>query len=80
MVDAVQFAGIDGQHVELLPARVVMSVYACDLLIAGGAGADGNSGNSTGNTTSIAPRLVEAISTVGPVSAAIQATDNFQLY
>ena len=29
MSDALSFAEVDGQHVELLPARTVMSMFAC---------------------------------------------------
>ncbi len=38
MSDAVSFAKIDGQHVELLPARTVMSMFS-----AGGCGCGGHS-------------------------------------
>ncbi|MGH3783892.1 MAG: hypothetical protein ACRDRO_25555 [Pseudonocardiaceae bacterium] len=44
MSDALSFAEIDGQHVELLPARTVMSMFkAC---CGGGEGGDG--GNAQG--------------------------------
>ena len=43
MSDALSFAEIDGQRVELLPARTVMSMFS-----AGGAGRGGNGG--TGGT------------------------------
>jgi hypothetical protein len=39
MSDALSFAEIDGQHVELLPARTVMSMFST-----GGAGRGGNGG------------------------------------
>jgi hypothetical protein len=45
MSDAVNFAQIDGQHlVELLPARAVMSIYACSIIGDHGSGANGNGG------------------------------------
>ena len=48
MSDALSFAEIDGQHVELLPARTVMSTYTmggcCD-----GGGGDGGHGGAGGS-------------------------------
>ena len=44
MSDAVSFAEIDGQHVELLPARTVMSMHAGF----GGIGAGGPGGPGQG--------------------------------
>ncbi|MDQ3761469.1 MAG: hypothetical protein M3460_07140 [Actinomycetota bacterium] len=43
MSDALSFAEIDGQHVELLPARTVMSMFA-----AGGGGKGGDGGDGFG--------------------------------
>ena len=43
MSDALSFAEIDGQRVELLPARTVMSVFAT-----GGTGIGGPGGKGTG--------------------------------
>jgi hypothetical protein len=43
MPDAVSFAEIDGQRVELLPARTVMSLFATG---GGGNGGTGGSGGS----------------------------------
>ncbi|MGH3754252.1 MAG: hypothetical protein ACRDRP_16465 [Pseudonocardiaceae bacterium] len=40
MSDALSFAEIDGQHVELLPARTVLSLFSAG----GGAGRGGNGG------------------------------------
>ncbi|MCU1611550.1 MAG: hypothetical protein JWM45_3466, partial [Pseudonocardiales bacterium] len=40
MSDALSFVEIDGQHVELLPARTVMSLFA----LAGGDGGNGGNG------------------------------------
>jgi hypothetical protein len=40
MSDALSFAEIDGQHVELLPARTVMSMFTLD----GGNGGDAQGG------------------------------------
>jgi hypothetical protein len=40
MSDALSFAEVDGQHVELLPARTVMSLFNTG----GGAGRGGNGG------------------------------------
>ncbi|MGA9689890.1 MAG: hypothetical protein WBR33_00225, partial [Pseudonocardiaceae bacterium] len=45
MSDALSFAEIDGQHVELLPARTVMSMFS-----AGGDGG-GRGGNGGGGGT-----------------------------
>jgi hypothetical protein len=47
MPDAVSFAEIDGQHVELLPARTVMSVF----VRGGGGGANGGTGGAGGGGT-----------------------------
>ncbi|MEO7195754.1 MAG: hypothetical protein ABIZ05_13215 [Pseudonocardiaceae bacterium] len=46
MSDALSFTEIDGQHVELLPARTVMSLFAAggDTHNAGGAGGQGRGG------------------------------------
>ncbi|MEO7195756.1 MAG: hypothetical protein ABIZ05_13225 [Pseudonocardiaceae bacterium] len=43
MSDALSFAEIDGQHVELLPARTVMTLFA-----AGGHNEGGNGGQGRG--------------------------------
>lgn len=42
MSDALSFAEIDGQHVELLPARTVLSLFS----LAGDSGTSGTSGTS----------------------------------
>jgi hypothetical protein len=42
MSDALSFAEIDGQHLELLPARTVMSTFA----MGGGDGGTGGAGGS----------------------------------
>ena len=44
MSDELSFADIDGQHVELLPARTVLSLF-----MAGGSGGDGGAGGAGGN-------------------------------
>ena len=44
MSDALSFAEIDGQHVELLPARTVLSLVAM-----GKGGGDGGAGGPGGN-------------------------------
>jgi hypothetical protein len=44
MSDALSFAEIDGQHLELLPARTVMSLFAVK-----GGGGDGGRGGAGGN-------------------------------
>jgi hypothetical protein len=44
MSDALSFADIDGEHVELLPARTVMSVCGC-----GESGGDGGTGGNGGS-------------------------------
>ncbi len=45
MSDAVSFVEIDGQHVELLPARTVLSMFA---LAGGNGGAGGPGGHGSG--------------------------------
>jgi len=51
MSDALSFVEIDGQHVELLPARTVMSMFH-----AGGNGGSGGSGvASAGDQSAVAP-------------------------
>lgn len=42
MSDVLSFAEIDGQHVEMLPARTVMSTFATSCC--GGDGGDGGAG------------------------------------
>jgi hypothetical protein len=44
MFDALSFAEIDGQHVELLPARTVMSMFVVKGGGDGGAGGNGGKG------------------------------------
>jgi hypothetical protein len=44
MSDSLSFAEIDGQHVELLPARTVMSMF----VVKGGGGGDGGKGGNGG--------------------------------
>jgi hypothetical protein len=47
MSDALSFAEIDGQHVELLPARTVMTLFrACGCGESGGNGGTGGNGGS----------------------------------
>jgi hypothetical protein len=43
MSDALSFAEIDGQHVELLPARTVLSLFSA------GGGGDGGQGGAGGD-------------------------------
>ena len=43
MFDALSFAEIDGQHVELLPARTVLSLFATGGSRNGGSGGPGGS-------------------------------------
>jgi hypothetical protein len=45
MSDALSFVEIDGQHVELLPARTVMSMFSLD---GGDGGYGGNGGSAQG--------------------------------
>jgi hypothetical protein len=47
MSDALSFAEIDGQHVELLPARTVMSMF----VVGKGGGGDGGKGGAGGKGT-----------------------------
>jgi hypothetical protein len=52
MSDALSFAEIDGQHVELLPARTVLSLFSaggCGCGGHGGGGGDGGTGGNGGN-------------------------------
>ena len=44
MSDGLSFAEIDGQHVELLPARTVLSMFS-----ASGCGCDGGTGGAGGD-------------------------------
>jgi hypothetical protein len=46
MSDALSFAEIDEQHLELLPARTVMSMFSVDCGCGGGEG--GNGGDAQG--------------------------------
>jgi hypothetical protein len=48
MSDALSFAEIDGQHIELLPARTVMSRFSAHGCEAGDGGTGGNGGNAQG--------------------------------
>lgn len=47
MSDGLSFAEIDGQHVDLLPPRTVLSVYACGC--GDGDGSDGGQGGDGGH-------------------------------
>lgn len=49
MSDALSFADIDGQHVELLPARTVMSMFRACGCGGGESGGDGGTGGNGGN-------------------------------
>ncbi|MDQ2880604.1 MAG: hypothetical protein M3Y48_04915 [Actinomycetota bacterium] len=48
MSDALSFAVIDGQHVELLPARTVMSMFSMGGCEAGDGGTGGAGGTAQG--------------------------------
>jgi hypothetical protein len=48
MSDTVNFAELDGQHVELLPPRTVLSMFSAD---GGGLTSDGAPGIGTANVT-----------------------------
>ena len=48
MSDALSFTEIDGQHVELLPARTVMSTFRAGGEEGGDGGYGGNGGNAQG--------------------------------
>jgi hypothetical protein len=48
MSDALSFAEIDGQHVELLPARTVMSMFSTGGCEAGDGGTGGAGGSAQG--------------------------------
>jgi hypothetical protein len=47
MYDALSFAEMEGQHLELLPARTVMSMFTADCC--GGGGEEGGNGGNGGN-------------------------------
>ena len=46
MSDALSFTEIDGQHVELLPARTVLSLFAVGGFGGDGGSADGGAGGA----------------------------------
>ena len=48
MSDALSFVEIDGQHVELLPARTVMSLFVAGGCKGGDGGVGGDGGNGQG--------------------------------
>ncbi|MGH3572440.1 MAG: hypothetical protein ACRDUW_11505 [Pseudonocardiaceae bacterium] len=49
MSDALSFAEMEGQYLELLPARTVMSMFTADGCCSGGGDGDGgNGGNGQG--------------------------------
>jgi len=48
MSDALSFVEIDGQYVELLPARTVMSTFSMHECEAGDGGTGGNGGSAQG--------------------------------
>ncbi|MBV9160468.1 MAG: hypothetical protein JO309_03820 [Pseudonocardiales bacterium] len=50
MSDALSFAEIDGQHVELLPARTVLSMFSAGGSRGGGAGTGGAGAGGQGVT------------------------------
>jgi hypothetical protein len=49
MYDALSFAEMEGQHLELLPARTVMSMFTADGCGGCGGDGDGGSGGNGGN-------------------------------
>jgi hypothetical protein len=61
MSDALSFADIDGQHVELLPARTVMSMFH-----AGDGGQGGNGGSANGG---LGVNLLAGLGVLGTGSA-----------
>jgi hypothetical protein len=61
MSDAVSFVEIDGQHVELLPARTVMSVFSLGKG-GGDGGAGGNGGHAQGG---VGVNLLSGIGVLG---------------
>ncbi|MGQ0718697.1 MAG: hypothetical protein ACT4NP_15585 [Pseudonocardiales bacterium] len=48
-MSGLSFAEIDGQHVELLPARTVLSLFSAGGCCKGGGGGDGGTGGAGGS-------------------------------
>ncbi len=64
MSDALSFVEIDGQHVELLPARTVMSMFTL------GEGGDGGNGGNGGNAQGgVGVNLLAGIGVLGTGTA-----------
>jgi hypothetical protein len=70
MFDALSFAEIDGQHVELLPARTVLSLFGtgcgCD---GGGSHTGGNGGNGGNAQGGLGVNILSGIGILGPGTA-----------
>jgi hypothetical protein len=67
MSDALSFVEIDGQHVELLPARTVMSVFHL-----GGSGGDGgNGGKGGGGQGGLGVGILDGVGVLGTGSSSI---------
>ncbi|MGH3874804.1 MAG: hypothetical protein ACRDSR_25425 [Pseudonocardiaceae bacterium] len=73
MFDAVSFAEVDGQHVELLPARTVMSVFSLDTGGNGGDGTGGAGANLLAGLGILAPGTASAGNGTGGAGGAVTA-------
>jgi hypothetical protein len=60
MSDALSFTEIDGQHVELLPARTVMSIFS-----AGGGGGHNEGGNGGSGQGGLGINVLSGIGVLG---------------
>jgi hypothetical protein len=71
MSDALSFAEIDGQHVELLPARTVLSMFSAGGCCSGhGGGGDGGTGGHGGSANGgLGINLLSGIGVLGTGSA-----------
>ena len=64
MSDALSFAEIDGQHVELLPARTVLSLFAT-----GGSHTGGNGGSGGNAQGGVGVNVLSGLGVLGTGSA-----------
>jgi hypothetical protein len=68
MSDALSFVEIDGQHVELLPARTVMSVFR---LGGSGGGDGGKGGNGGGGQGGLGIGVLDGVGILGTGTSSI---------
>ena len=66
MSDALSFVEIDGQHVELLPARTVLSMFSAGGCCGGKGGVGGDGGNAQGG---VGVNLLSGIGVLGTGTA-----------